>query len=293
MGVVSEYTRSIKCWGPVAPTGITPPTPGIMSFNGSAKSSGISSLWNHYRNSPPVPPIEDEDPAVTIAVEDDIDHETPLLSRNTDSRRLSLVGSYRRPSFTFGSSRPTLLASSPIPTGLSFLNRTEIGQMDAEEQELLKDNHILPSDYGTVSARRRTDLTPPNGNNEGVFDPEDERAALVPEWNKAVENGLVHTTYKREAKVLVKYAVPLYVTFVLQYSLTFASLFSAGNLGKNELAAVTLASMTANITGYAIYQGTGMAIFVTIRGVYVLTICMRRLEYVVRYPLPASVRIWK
>lgn len=75
--------------------------------------------------------------------------------------------------------------------------------MDAEEQELLKDNHILPSDYGTVSARWRTDLTPPDDNDQGVSDHEDERAVLVPEWDKAVENGLVHTTYKREAKVLV------------------------------------------------------------------------------------------
>lgn len=242
-----------------------------MSFNGSAKSSGISSLWSQYRNSPPVSPLEgqDQDPATTITtstsnpaittsvVEDDIDHETPLLSRNIDSRRLSLVGSFRRPSFTFGSSRPTLLASSPIPTGLSFLNRSEIHQMDAEEQELLKDNHILPSDYGTVPHWHPNSTTPSANNNHGVFNPEDERVAIEPEWNKAVENGLVHTTYKREAKVLFKYATPLYITFVLQYSLTFASLFSAGNLGKNELAAVTLASMTANITGYAIYQGTG------------------------------------
>lgn len=255
-----------------------------MSFDGSARSSGISSLWNHYRSSPPVSPLEEDqgqnqgqgqgqdqdqhstvttcfttDPTSTSTaiLEDDIDHETPLLSRNIDSRRLSLVGSFRRPSFTFGSSRPTLLASSPIPTSLSFLNRSEINQMDAEEQELLKDNHILPSDYGTISRWHPDSAAPSPNYDYGVFDPEAELAALEPEWNKAVENGLVHTTYKREAKVLIKYAVPLYATFVLQYSLTFASLFSAGNLGKNELAAVTLASMTANITGYAIYQGTG------------------------------------
>jgi MATE family multidrug resistance protein len=45
------------------------------------------------------------------------------------------------------------------------------------------------------------------------------------------------------------------VTFVLQYSLTVASIFTVGHLGKIELGAVSLASMTANITGYAIYQG--------------------------------------
>ena len=42
---------------------------------------------------------------------------------------------------------------------------------------------------------------------------------------------------------------------MLQYSLTVASIFTVGRLGTIELGAVSLASMTANITGYAIYQG--------------------------------------
>jgi MATE family multidrug resistance protein len=42
---------------------------------------------------------------------------------------------------------------------------------------------------------------------------------------------------------------------VLQYSLTFASILAVGHLGKNELGAVSLATMTANITGYCIYEG--------------------------------------
>jgi MATE family multidrug resistance protein len=37
--------------------------------------------------------------------------------------------------------------------------------------------------------------------------------------------------------------------------LTVASIFTVGHLGKIELGAVSLASMTANITGYAVYQG--------------------------------------
>ena len=45
------------------------------------------------------------------------------------------------------------------------------------------------------------------------------------------------------------------ITSVLQYSLTVASIFTVGHLGKVELGAVSLASMTANISGYAIYQG--------------------------------------
>lgn len=63
------------------------------------------------------------------------------------------------------------------------------------------------------------------------------------------------TDTKTELKVLVKYSIPLIVAFLLQYSLTVASVFSVGRLGSNELAAVSLASMTSNISGYAIVQG--------------------------------------
>ncbi|EDN03210.1 conserved hypothetical protein [Histoplasma mississippiense (nom. inval.)] len=60
-------------------------------------------------------------------------------------------------------------------------------------------------------------------------------------WEEAVEAGLIHTTWRREAKVLSKYTVPLMITFILQYSLTVASIFTVGHLGKVELGAVSLA----------------------------------------------------
>ena len=63
------------------------------------------------------------------------------------------------------------------------------------------------------------------------------------------------TSFKTESKVLMRYSLPLVVTFLLQYSLTVASVFSVGRLGSTALAAVSLSSMTANISGYAIIQG--------------------------------------
>lgn len=63
------------------------------------------------------------------------------------------------------------------------------------------------------------------------------------------------TNLKTETKVLFKYSIPLIITFLLQYSLTVASVFSVGRLGSTQLAAVSLSSMTANISGYAIIQG--------------------------------------
>jgi MATE family multidrug resistance protein len=59
----------------------------------------------------------------------------------------------------------------------------------------------------------------------------------------------------KESKALLKYSVPIIITFLLKYSLTVASVFSVGRLGSKELAAVSLSSMTANITGFAIIQG--------------------------------------
>ena len=63
------------------------------------------------------------------------------------------------------------------------------------------------------------------------------------------------TDIKTEITVLFEYSIPLIITFLLQYSLTVASVFSVGRLGLKELAAVSLSSMTANISGYAIIQG--------------------------------------
>lgn len=63
------------------------------------------------------------------------------------------------------------------------------------------------------------------------------------------------TDTNTEIKVLLEYSVPLVITFLLQYSLTVASVFSVGRIGPSELAAVSLSSMTANISGYAIIQG--------------------------------------
>jgi MATE family multidrug resistance protein len=74
-------------------------------------------------------------------------------------------------------------------------------------------------------------------------------------WEEAVTAGLINTTWQREARVIGRYSAPLMVTFLLQYSLTVASIFTIGHLGKEELGAVSLASMTVSITGNAVFSG--------------------------------------
>lgn len=71
---------------------------------------------------------------------------------------------------------------------------------------------------------------------------------------------LIETSQKQETKYLVKNAFPVTVTFVLQFMLAAASIFVVGHLGKEELASMSLASVTAGIIGYAIFQGMATAI---------------------------------
>ncbi|CBX99489.1 hypothetical protein IAQ61_005258 [Plenodomus lingam] len=63
------------------------------------------------------------------------------------------------------------------------------------------------------------------------------------------------TSGGKEAKLLFKYSVPLMGTYLLQYSFSLTTIFVVGHIGTDELGAVSLATMTANITGLAIYEG--------------------------------------
>ncbi|KAM3065795.1 hypothetical protein ACMFMF_010723 [Clarireedia jacksonii] len=189
----------------------------------------------------------------------------------------SMTHSYRRPSFVaFGGTRP---AVTPQFVETTFLTRKEKHETRNEERSLLRDNHLAPPKHPQPPKRsalnklyRKLFSTkiPKHVGDEEAGQPS-ETTALLPDgqqestrsrherlnrqWEEAVAAGKIKTTWQREAKTLARYSSPLVVTFVLQYSLTVASIFTVGHLGKVELGAVSLASMTANISGYAIYQG--------------------------------------
>ncbi|PQE10280.1 mate efflux family protein [Rutstroemia sp. NJR-2017a WRK4] len=189
----------------------------------------------------------------------------------------SMTHSYRRPSFVaFGGTRP---AVTPQFRETTFLSKKERHETRNEERSLLRDNHLAPPKHPQPPKRsalnklyRKLFSTKiPKNVGDEESGPPSETSALLPngqpestrsrherlnrQWEEAVAAGKIKTTWQREAKTLWRYSSPLVVTFVLQYSLTVASIFTVGHLGKVELGAVSLASMTANITGYAIYQG--------------------------------------
>ncbi|KAF2396634.1 MATE efflux family protein [Trichodelitschia bisporula] len=130
------------------------------------------------------------------------------------------------------------------------MSRAEWAAVEDDERELLEDNNLLERRPSRKSVSRRPD------ERTALLDgPEDDGPEVDAKWDEAVVAGRIQTTWKREVAVLSRYSRSLIVTFVLQYSLTMASIFTVGHIGKVELGAVSLATMTANITGFSVYQG--------------------------------------
>lgn len=206
----------------------------------------------------------------------------------------SMAGSYRRPSYVAGAPRPFLGAQQPERMASSEQEREAAIKEERSllrDNNLIPPKHSRRTSassntasgkalkrYASTSAfsnsRRKSirldeeaaagggdDVEPteatsllPNGDGESE-EPEDSAEGIDRKWEEAILNGSIKTTWRREAKVLVQYSAPLMLTFILQNSLTLTSVFTVGHIGKIELGAVSLGSMTANITGYAVYHG--------------------------------------
>jgi MATE family multidrug resistance protein len=193
----------------------------------------------------------------------------------------SLAGSYRRPGYFTTVNHGTMVPASGDQQPLSQRERE---QAIEEERHLLSDNHVIPEPHGLqhkisglfsriqASAQQGPSKTPSSEPSEPDYETAlttETTALLRPatsndqlnlneidrKWEEAVAAGMIHTTWQREAQVIGKYSLPLMVTFLLQYSLTVASIFTLGHIGKEELGAVSLASMTVSITGNAVYSG--------------------------------------
>ncbi|OQV04895.1 hypothetical protein CLAIMM_09710 [Cladophialophora immunda] len=215
-------------------------------------------------------------------IEEDTDEEAADTESESESSTLrpstsapgtgaySFVGSYRRPSFAGAGNRATLLPR--LVPDHERLSKEERQQAMEEERSLLRDNNLIPpkhpqaaatravareafSTYLAVNVGLATEVSPLLGDPNLPYGGQDDAETINQKWEEAVAAGMIHTTWQREAKVIARYSAPLMVTFVLQYSLTVASIFTVGHIGTVELGAVSLASMSANITGYAIYQG--------------------------------------
>lgn len=134
--------------------------------------------------------------------------------------------------FATNGERQPLLSVSPK---FNRRNSSVAQELILQEREILKTHHI-PVDESDDDAVANT------------FE-----AAVA---TKKIQS----TTVGAELRSLVVSAFPLVMTFLLQNSLSTVSVFSVGHLGAKELAAVSMGSMTANISGYANIQGIATAL---------------------------------
>lgn len=63
------------------------------------------------------------------------------------------------------------------------------------------------------------------------------------------------STVMTEFRIISIYLIPIWLTHLLEYSLNVASVLSVGHIDKMALAAMSLSSMTAAVTGLALIQG--------------------------------------
>lgn len=101
----------------------------------------------------------------------------------------------------------------------------------------------------------------------------------------------------REIRILIRYMLPTWATHVLELSLNIVSVFSLGHLGVNELAASSLSSMTANVTGYSIIAGFVSALDSILPSAYTsqpktVGLFTQRMAVIVGMMLPPIIAIW-
>ncbi|KAF4460889.1 ethionine resistance [Fusarium albosuccineum] len=63
-----------------------------------------------------------------------------------------------------------------------------------------------------------------------------------------------------ELTLISRYSVPLVATYLLQYSFSVITTFTAGHLGQDDLAAASVGVTTMNIAGLAIFEGMATAL---------------------------------
>ena len=206
----------------------------------------------------------------------------------------SFVSSYRRPMFIPGSFRPNTIPGLQGPDRLATrFERHEAREEERSllrDNNIIPPKHVqvqestttlreffhkhnplpgipggdrlvVPADEEAARRGSVSGLAAPTENTPLIGDPtqpyggHDDVKNIEERWEEAVHAGKIKTTWQREAVTMARYSGPLMITFLLQYSLTVASIFTLGHVGNIELGAASLASMSANITGFAIYQG--------------------------------------
>ena len=100
-----------------------------------------------------------------------------------------------------------------------------------------------------------------------------------------------------ELALLGRYTIPIWATHLLELSLSMVSVFSLGHLGTVELAAASLAGMTANVTGFSVISGLVCALDTLLPSAYtrqphLMGLWTQRVGIMVAGALPIVIVLW-
>ncbi|GLB43714.1 putative multidrug oligosaccharidyl-lipid polysaccharide flippase [Lyophyllum shimeji] len=106
------------------------------------------------------------------------------------------------------------------------------------------------------------------------------------------------TMFWQEMGTIPKYALPVFGSQILEFSMVYVSVISIGHLSTITLAAVSLGSMTANVTGLSILQGLASALDTLLPSAYtspqpqLVGLWAQRMGVVMMFALAPILLIW-
>ncbi|KAK4685500.1 multidrug resistance protein, MATE family, partial [Tremellales sp. Uapishka_1] len=199
----------------------------------------------------------------------------PRRSRmSTGQADADLSTSFSTEDTTPPSSPDTLRGRGHVPRALSTASRTS-------RQSDLTPSRARRFSIANDSSGEETDLVrglsvtgggalfgagrPGRGQGNAVMDLDpaqelDAEDLELPLGNDGREVRIWHEALKQEMRLLLKSTIPILFTQFAEWSLVLASVVSIGHLGTTDLAASSLANMTASVSCFSILQGLATAL---------------------------------
>lgn len=164
---------------------------------------------------------------------------------------------------------------SAVPAMSSMGNASGYGTMRPGVSE---GTAIEPRAYGGGGGEHAPSPLPPLADH--TYTPEESRKVL-----------------DRELRILTRFTFPVWATHLLELSLSIVSVLSLGHLGTVELAASSMAGMTANVTGFSIISGLVCALDTLLPASYtrhpkMMGIWTQRVGVIIAFVIPLIVTLW-
>ncbi|PFH50484.1 hypothetical protein AMATHDRAFT_60888 [Amanita thiersii Skay4041] len=155
-----------------------------------------------------------------------------------------------------------------LPSSYAILSRFSNPQ-DSDQPNSIDDSnpnfsHSLPRPHRPVmGAYPHTDKAPRHNETTPLLLAQEPPVPLIEEQvdrDASHDNDSMLTMFREEVVILTKYALPVFGSQLLEYSLVISSVISIGHLSTTALAAISLGSMTASVTAFSVIQGFASAL---------------------------------